>query len=117
WPSLHVSACWFFYRVLAKHYPRLRWPYLVWFAGMLAGTAAIKIHYLADGLTGLVLAEAAWRGVLLPLERRGACAWTWRSEALRFVVHWTILAALLAGIPLAMRASGYVGPLYVVGAP
>lgn len=117
WPSLHVSACWFFYRVLARTYPRLRTAYLVWFAGMLAGTAAIKIHYLADGLTGLVLAEAAWRGVLLPLERSGACAWMWRSETMRLALHWILLAGLLGGIPLAMRASGYQGPLYVVGAP
>jgi hypothetical protein len=30
-------------------------------------------------------------------------------------VHWTILAALLAGIPLIMRTSAYTGPLYIVG--
>ena len=77
WPSLHVSGCWYLYRVIARHSPVLRWAWLAWFVGMLVGTAGIKIHYVLDGVAGLAVAEAVYRGVLLRLERTGACAWTW----------------------------------------
>lgn len=115
WPSLHVSACWYFYRLFARKYPTLRWIYLAWFAGMFVSTAAIKIHYALDAVTGFLLGEAAFTLVLVRLERSRAFAWSWRNETLRAVVHLGILALLFAGLPFLIRLSGYQGALYTIG--
>ena len=115
WPSLHVSACWFFYRLFARHYRVVRWIYLAWFLGMFLGTAAIKIHYALDGITGWALGEGVFRFVLTPLERRAACRFTWGPQARRIFAHVAVLAFLLAGLLLAMRVSGFRGPLYTIG--
>ena len=115
WPSLHVSACWFFFRLLATHYRRLRWIYLGWFVGMVVGTAAIKIHYVLDAATGLVLGECAFRFVLAPLTRRNALARRSGSQPRRILVHLAVLVFLLAFLRAGMRMSGYRGPLYTIG--
>jgi hypothetical protein len=114
WPSLHVSACWFFYRPFARRFPLLRWPYLIWLLGMFVGTFAIKIHYIADGVTGFILAEAAYRFVYLRFEREGAFRWEGVSSRTRILVLLAVIAVLLVSLPLVMRASGFEGPLYTI---
>jgi membrane-associated phospholipid phosphatase len=113
WPSLHVSACWLFYRVLAQYYRRFHWIYLVWFVAMVVGTVSIKIHYVLDGVTGLVLGELAYRFLFVRFERTGAFAWP--PNRVRAVIQVVVLAALLAGIRIVMSLSGFEGPLYTVG--
>ena len=115
WPSLHVSACWFFYRVLAQHYRRFRWVYLAWFVAMVIGTVTIKIHYVLDGVMAMVLGEVAYRFVFVRFERTHALGWP--PNTVRAVIQLALLAALLAGIPMVMSASGFEGPLYTVGMP
>ncbi len=115
WPSFHISAGWYFFRLLLRYCRVSPWVYLVWFAGMFIGTVAIKIHHFLDGVTALLLAEAAYRGLYLSLEEVEACRWRWGSEGVRAAVHAGIVALLLGGLPLAMRASGFVGPLYTIG--
>jgi len=114
WPSLHVSAAWFFFRVLARV---RRWAglvYLVWFCGMFVGTFAIKIHYVADAMTGLIIGECAYRFILLRLDRAGAFADWGHNRTLRLLAHVAFLALLIAGLPLLMKVSGFLGPLYVI---
>lgn len=113
-PSLHVSACWYFYRLFARYYPHLRFLYLFWFIGMVLGTVGIKIHYVLDGVAGLVLGEAAYRFVLLRLERTRALEWRWSANRFGRLVLLAVPLALLAGIPLLMWATGRDWPLYTL---
>ncbi len=115
WPSFHVAASWYWLRLLFRYCTVSPWIYLVWFAGMCVGTVAIKIHYALDGLTAALVAEASYRAVYLRLEASGACAWGSRGPRLRLLLYAAAVAALLGGLPLAMRASGFVGPLYTIG--
>lgn len=103
-PSFHVAGGWFFYRVLARWKPRAARVYRAWFWLMFVGTVAIKIHWLADGAAGWLLAEAWHRFVAAPMEARGACAWTWSSTRLRLAAHAIPLVLLGAGLGLALRA-------------
>jgi membrane-associated phospholipid phosphatase len=117
WPSLHVSACWLFYRILSRHY---RWGsrlYLVWFLGMMFSTVAIKIHYALDGVTGLVIAEGIYRAVWLRLETSSALQWHWRSPLVRALVLAAVPAAVLGALVIGMRLSGFAGPLYTIHRP
>ncbi|MCX5788074.1 MAG: phosphatase PAP2 family protein [Elusimicrobia bacterium] len=110
-PSFHVAGCWFFYRVLARWAPRPARIYHAWFWVMAVGTAAIKIHWVADAAAGFLLAEAYYRVVLVPLEARGACGWTWESERARLAAHVVPLFALAAGLGLATLRFGWLlGP-------
>ncbi len=114
WPSLHVSACWFCYHLLARYRPLVRWIYLAWFLGMFIGTFAIKIHYILDGVAGVLLAEGTYRWALVRLDTAKALRWEWHSQALRLACYAVVLTALLAGLPLAMSATGFSGPLYTI---
>ena len=97
-PSFHVGGGWFFYRVLARWAPRAGAAYLVWFLLMTFGTAAIKIHWVLDGLGGWLAAELAYRFVLLPLEARGFGEWNWPSLERRVAAHALPLLVLGAGL-------------------
>lgn len=115
WPSFHVAAGWYLLRLLFRYCTAAPWIYLVWFAGMCVGTVAIKIHYVLDGLTAIAVAEASYRAVYLRMEASGACAWDPRGARLRLVAYAAAVAGLLGGLPVAMRISGFVGPLYTIG--
>jgi hypothetical protein len=114
WPSFHVAAGWYLFRLLLRHSRIARWIHLAWFSGMLFGTVAIKIHYILDGLTGLGIAEVAYRGVFLKLEAARAFEADAPSAG-RLAGYGAVLLLLLGGLPLAMRASGFTGPLYTIG--
>ena len=114
WPSLHVSACWFFYRVLARYRPLASRFTLVWFVGMFVGTFGIKIHFIADGVAGFLLSEGAYRFVLLPLDRTGALRLPTVPRAVRFAILGLALGLIGTGLPVLMRVTGFTGPLYVI---
>ncbi len=98
WPSLHVAGGWFLCRALKPLAPRAALAFQGWFWLMFASTAAIKIHWVADGIAGFVLAEGAFRRILRPLERQGACSWRWPSPRLRLAVHAGALILASAGL-------------------
>jgi len=112
-PSLHVSACWYFYRLFTLNFPRLRWAYLAWFAGMVVGTMAIKIHFALDTAAGLVIGASAYR-LFEHLTRRGSLAGVWPSTYGMAAFYLGSSALALLGLGALIHAAGYDGPLYIV---
>lgn len=105
-PSFHVAGCWFFYRVLDRWAPGPARAYQAWFWTMFASTLALKLHWLLDAVAGLLVAEAFYRRVFLPLEDRGACSWTWASTQHRLAALAVPLLALGAGLGFSLTQLG-----------
>lgn len=101
-PSFHVAGAWFFYRILHRWAPRASRAYAVWFWIMFVSIAAIKIHWVIDGVAGWLLAEAWYRWVFVPVEARGGCSWEWSSPGQRLAVHLVPIFLLGAGLAWAL---------------
>ena len=110
WPSLHVSACWFFYRALGPQLPSWRRVYLIWFAGMMTATAVIKIHYALDGVTGLLVAELAYRLVLRRMQRTEWSPGQSLESRKRLALLAVMLVLVLGGLAGLTRLTGFEGP-------
>jgi membrane-associated phospholipid phosphatase len=91
-PALHVAAPWFIYRVAGLHARRLSRPLLALTVVIAVSTMAIKIHYLADGLAGVLCAEATFRGVFGRVSVRNTLA---RVNGVLYSLTYVALAILL----------------------
>lgn len=59
-PSLHVSMSYFMYCLVKYYLPSWRCLFFVWFVAIALSTLFIKIHYLVDVITGILLAQAVF---------------------------------------------------------
>jgi len=91
-PALHVAAPWYLYRVAGLHAGKWSRALLVLTVVVAVSTMAIKIHYLADGLAGVICAEATFRVVFRSVSVRNTLA---RVNDVLYSVTYGALAALL----------------------
>lgn len=71
-PSFHVAGPWFLYRAVGLYVPRVPRTFLFIVLAIAASTVLIRIHYLLDIASGLLVSELVLRGVLQRLERAEA---------------------------------------------
>lgn len=69
-PSFHIAGPWFLYRAAELYGGRSSPTLLALFVAIAISAVAVRIHYLADILVGLVIAELVVRQVLYRLEAR-----------------------------------------------
>ena len=92
-PSFHIAGPWLFFRAAQLYRIRFVRTLLFVFIAIALSTVTIRIHYVLDIAGGLLVSEAAYRFVLLPLERRAVLGGI-RSRTV--VVAYAILLAVAA---------------------
>ena len=104
-PSFHVLLPWFLYRATQLYAKRYAWLF-AWMAVLIAmATVMIKVHYFADVISAIILAEIIYRFVLLKLEGRQAFDKTSRGS---FLLVYALLVFFLTIGAIVMLTSGFI---------
>lgn len=97
-PSFHVMLPWFLYRMMQMYAKQFAWLFLIMSILISLATLFIKVHYIADVVSGILVAEIAYE-VVLRLENNKV--FSKLTEITYIRIYTTLLVVLLLGlIPL-----------------
>jgi len=68
-PSFHIAIAWFIFRMMQIYSSKHLWLFQILFCAIAASTVFIRIHYVADILFGILIAEIASNIFLRNLEK------------------------------------------------